>query len=221
MESDDYLMISGIQHFSFCRRQWALIHIEQLWSENSLTAEGRVMHSRVHDNVRDVRNGIITIRGLRIKSEKYHITGVCDAVEFIPCEDGITLRGKSGTWRVQPVEYKHGDKKYNDCDRLQAAAQALCLEEMFSCRIDTAAVFYCESRKRETIPLDDEIREKVRASVEEMYELYKRGYTPVVKETRKCRNCSLSELCLPALMCRRGKKSVNEYISGHITEELP
>lgn len=140
---DDYLMISGIQHFLFCRRRWALIHVENQWAENYFTADGRMFHDRVHERgVKDIRNGVLTIRGLNVSSAKFGISGCCDAVEFLPVNDGITLHGRDGLWKPLPVEYKRGRSKINNCDRLQVTAQAVCLEEMFSCVIDYGFIFY-------------------------------------------------------------------------------
>lgn len=220
MESDDYLLISGLQHFAFCRRQWALIHIEQQWSENLLTAEGRIVHERVHDiNSSGIRGGILTLRDLPVKSEKMRVTGCCDAVEFIPCESGITLNGRDGQWRICPVEYKRGHYKINDCDRLQAAAQAMCLEEMFSCEITEGAVFYHETRKREKFEISSELRENVLSAFREMHDLYSRGYTPKVKKHEGCKSCSLKELCLPSLQNGKGFSSVGEYMRISLKEE--
>ncbi|HHW94531.1 MAG TPA: CRISPR-associated protein Cas4 [Mogibacterium sp.] len=220
MESDDYLMISGIQHFLFCRRQWALIHVENQWDENGLTAEGQVMHKRVHDaSVRDVRNGIVTIRGLRLKSEKYRITGICDAVELLPDERGISFAKLDGTWRVRPVEYKRGKSKIEDCDRMQAVAQALCLEEMLSCEVNQCAIFYGETKRRETFDITEELREKATDVFTEMHKYYETSYTPKVKTTPKCRSCSLKDICLPELLRKPTCKSVKKYIEGHIAEE--
>ena len=145
---EDYLLISGIQHFSFCRRQWALIHIENRWDENQLTAEGRAMHARVHEaGMTTKRGGIITLRGLPVRSNRLMISGVCDAVELIPDDKGIPIRGRKGTWKIHPVEYKHGKTKKHDSDRLQLAAQSVCLEEMLACRIESASLYYGETRR--------------------------------------------------------------------------
>lgn len=220
MEDREYLLISGLQHFSFCRRQWALIHIEQQWVENELTAEGRAIHKRVHDvSSVDIRNGIITMRDMPVKSECLGISGCCDAVEFFPSDDGITLHGRQGRWGICPVEYKRGHQKSDDCDRLQVTAQAMCLEEMFSCRINEGAVFYNETRKKERFSLTDELRERVRLSFEEMSSMFSRGYTPKVKKHKGCNNCSLKEICLPALEQGRGFTSVAEYLSRALDEE--
>lgn len=214
----DYLMISGLQHFMFCRRQWALIHIEQQWNENFLTAEGRVVHDRVHDSdVKDFRNGILTIRGLNVKSEKMGLTGTCDAVEFIPDGHGISLNGYDGLWRIRPVEYKHGSSKINDCDRMQVIAQALCLEEMFCCEISEAHVFYNKTRQREKIEISTELREKVASMASEMHDCYSRGYTPKVKPNKACCSCSLSDLCLPDLL-KAKNKTVKNYMASYYRE---
>lgn len=179
---DEFLQLSGIQHFSFCRRQWALIHVEQQWEENILTAEGRVEHCRVHDSgITDKRNGKLTIRGLKIHSHELGISGECDAVEFSPTKDGITLYGKIGQWLVTPIEYKHGNIKISDCDRLQVTIQAMCLEEMFSCSIERAYIFYFESRRREEVILSHDLREAAEEMLREMHAYMKRKYTPKVK----------------------------------------
>lgn len=213
MEEKDYLLISGLQHFAFCRRQWALIHIEQQWVENVLTAEGRTIHSRVHDATStDIRNGIITMRDMQVKSERLGISGCCDAVEFFPSDNGITLHGREGQWGICPVEYKHGHQKSDDCDRLQVTAQAMCLEEMFFCKIEEGGVFYHETRKKERFRLTDELRETVRSSFAEMRDMFDRGYTPTVKKHKGCNNCSLKEICLPILQRGAGFASVAEYL---------
>ena len=213
MEDNEYLLISGLQHFSFCRRQWALIHIEQQWVENGLTAEGRIIHKRVHDaSSVDIRNGIITMRDMSVKSDRLGICGCCDAVEFFPSDNGITLHGRQGQWGICPIEYKHGHQKSEDCDRLQVTAQAMCLEEMFSCRINEGAIFYHETRKKEKFCLSDELRETVRLSFEEMSSMFKRGYTPTVKKHKGCSSCSLKDICLPALQREKGFVSVTEYL---------
>lgn len=213
MEEKEYLLISGLQHFSFCRRQWALIHVEQQWVENGLTAEGRTIHKRVHDaSSVDIRGGIITMRDMPVKSERLGICGRCDAVEFFPDDNGITLHGRRGQWGICPVEYKHGHQKSEDCDRLQVAAQAICLEEMFSCRIDEGAVFYHETRKKEKFPLTDELRETVRLSFAEMHDMFDRGYTPTVKKHPGCNSCSLKDTCLPSLRQGKGFASTAEYL---------
>lgn len=214
---EDYLLISGIQHFCFCRRQWALIHIENRWDENQLTAEGRAMHVRVHESgLITKRGGIITLRGLPVRSNRLMITGVCDAVELIPDEEGIPLRGRKGKWRIHPVEYKHGKEKKHDSDRLQLAAQCVCLEEMLVCRIERASLYYGETHNREDVIMDHLLREKLESIILEMHGYYQRKYTPKVRKMRSCRNCSLADICLPEIM---SGVSVEDYVHSHINED--
>ena len=217
---DEFLMLSGIQHFSFCRRQWALIHIEGKWCENRLTAEGRHNHHRVHDeSVVDIRNGVITMRGLRVYSRAYGISGECDAVEFQPTDDdGIVLNGRDGVWAPAPIEYKRGSSKVSDCDRLQLVAQIMCLEEMLSCKIDYGYLFYFETRRREKVDATQELRDTLKDMLEEMHAYMNREYTPKVKPSVACRNCSLNTECLPQIM--KKKESVATYIKKHIEEDV-
>ena len=218
MNDQDYALLSGIQHFSFCRRQWALIHIENLWDENVLTAEGEIVHKRVHDrDVEDMRNGVLTVRGLQVRSEKLKACGTCDAVEFTPDPNGISLKGRDGTGRVCPVEYKPGHTKASDCDRLQVCAQAMCLEEMFCCNIQEAYLYYAATRHREKVLLDTELRQKVITMFEEMRNYQDRGYTPKVRPGKFCEKCSLESSCIPQLL--RRKATVREYIDERIQEE--
>lgn len=217
---EDFLQISGIQHFAFCRRQWALIHVEQQWVENSLTAEGRMAHDRVHDSkIKDMRNGKITMRSLKIQSHRLGVSGECDAVEFSPAEDGITLHGREGQWNLAPVEYKHGTVKSNDCDRLQAVIQAMCLEEMFSYKIEKAYIYYLKNRRREEVILTDDIRQKAEYMLEEMHSYMNRKYTPKIKPGNRCKNCSIKDICLPEL-CKK-QVSVSEYIAHYMEADNP
>ena len=217
---DDYLLISGIQHFCFCRRQWALIHIENAWDENALTAEGRILHDRVHDSgIATSRSGTCTFRALPVQSSRLRITGECDAVEFVPDKDGIPINGRPGMWKVQPVEYKKGHPKVSDCDRLQLAAQCVCLEEMLGCKIDKAFLYYFETRHRQSVDIDDALRTKLENMISEMRGYFERCYTPKVHMTKSCQRCSLPNVCVPELQDRRAGDSVANYISMHLKDE--
>lgn len=197
---EDYLMLSGIQHFAFCRRQWAMIHIEQQWAENYRTTAGELMHRRAHDEGSFEKKGdLLTVRGLRISSRELGLSGQCDVVEFRRGEDGIELFGYDGKWKPTPVEYKHGAPKENNADELQLCAQAICLEEMFQAQIPGGYLYYGENRRRTYVEFTQEIREEVRRAAGEMHELFQRGHTPNVKPTAKCKVCSLENLCLPKL----------------------
>ncbi len=200
---DDMLMLSGIQHFAFCPRQWALIYIECQWAENSLTAEGRILHSKVDDPSRRVlNNNTLTLRRVHAVSKRLGLYGVCDAVELSPLADGeedggIPHEKYPGRFLPRPVEYKRGHPKTSDCDRLQLAAQAMCLEEAYSVKIPAAFLFYWETRRRETVEITDELRLKTERCAEKMHELYSLKSTPAAVPSKNCKCCSLSDICMP------------------------
>lgn len=214
---DNYLMISGIQHFKFCRRQWALIHVEQQWEENVHTIMGELMHKKVHDPcITEKRRDTLVVRALPVSSRIMGISGECDVVEFHKCEDGIKLYGHRGLYSVYPVEYKKGKPKLTEEDKLQLTAQALCLEEMFSTEIPEGAIFYGETRRRDVVEFHEELRLEVKRMFQEMHQYYDRNYTPKVKYSKACNACSLKEVCLPKL----GKAvSVKSYMNQILEEE--
>jgi CRISPR-associated exonuclease Cas4 len=214
----DYLQLSGIQHFLFCRRQWALIHIEQQWAENLRTTDGKLMHRNAHDTQSHTRRGdVLTVRGLKIHSPKLGLSGECDVVEFHRDPNGVSLAMADGLWRPYPVEYKRGAVKPNHMDEAQLCAQAMCLEEMLCCKIPDGALFYGETRHREPVAFSSELRQEVEGTVLEMHELFQRGSTPKVKPTKACSACSLRELCLPKLM---NKKSVGGYLRKELEDTV-
>lgn len=216
---DDFRMISELQHFAFCRRQWALIHLEQQWSENRLTAEGEVIHKNAHDeNFSESRSGLITVRGLRVASEGLGVIGQCDVVEFLKVEegqDGAILRGHRGRWNVIPIEYKRGREKYDECDELQLCCQALCLEEMLASVIPYGFIYYHEVRRRSRVSFTEELRQHVNDVLLEMHHYAERKYIPHVKPSKKCSSCSLKDHCLPYL---QKTYSVKEYYAEQIRE---
>ena len=198
---DDFLQLSGIQHFAFCRRQWALIHIERQWRENLLTVEGDLLHTKAHDaGKRERRTDTLILRDLPVWSRCLGLSGKCDVVEFHQTKQGISLHGEEGEWAPYPVEYKRGKPKAHQADELQLCAQAMCLEEMLCCTIEEGALFYGEPRRRTTVCFSPELRQQVQEIADEMHHLYCRGYTPKVKPTKGCGACSLKEICLPGLV---------------------
>jgi CRISPR-associated exonuclease Cas4 len=215
---EDYLQLSGIQHFLFCRRQWALIHIEEQWKENLLTTEGMILHKRTHNEaLSEMRGDILILRGLRVSSASLGISGQCDVVEFHRDENGVTIQGRVGLWRPFPVEYKRGRPKSNQCDEVQLCAEAMCLEEMLNVSVCNGALFYGETRRRTDVQFNDDLRKIVRDSFEEMHQLFSRGYTPKVRTGKWCNSCSLEDVCMPVLSKR---KSVKEYISDKLCENF-
>lgn len=199
MESE-YLQLSGIQHFCFCRRQWALIHLEQQWQENLRTAEGQLDHIRCHnDSLREKRGDLLTIRGMRVVSHTLRLSGICDVVEFHADTNGVPLRGREGLWQPFPVEYKHGTSKQSDADRLQLCAQAIALEEMLVCTVPRGAFYYAADRRREIVEFTSELRENTIRTAAAMNDCFMRGHTPKVRPGKHCNACSLKALCLPTL----------------------
>ena len=184
-KEDDYLMLSGIQHFAFCRRQWALIHLEQQWTENYRTMDGNFMHRQAHDGTSyEKRKDTIISRGMPVFSRTMGVNGICDIVEFHADESGTLIHTFGGKYIPMPIEYKRGKPKEHDADVLQVVAQAMCLEEMLDCKIMEGALYYGETKHRVKILISEEDRQKVREMFEEMHHYYERGYTPRAKKEK-------------------------------------
>ena len=216
-KEEDYLQLSGIQHFAFCRRQWALAYIELQWDENVRTVEGKLLHEKAHDPTNAEKRGdLIISRGMPVYSRELGISGECDVVEFHRSQDGITLFGRDGLYEVIPIEYKRGKPKENDVDILQLMAQALCLEEMLCCKISFGYLYYGETRHRKIVEFTEGIRYKTKDMFLEMHQYYERRYTPRVKRSKACNACSLKDICLPALGIA---KSATDYINSRLSEE--
>ena len=214
--SDNYLLISGIQHFVFCRRQWALIHIEQIWDENFFTIDGQIKHRIVDTGIDyQAQKNKRTIRGMPIVSHTLKMRGKCDVVELHPNPNGFYFSKYNDKYSVYPVEYKRGRPKKDESDIMQLLAQAICLEEMLGVRIDSGACFYFETRRRERVEFTAELRSRLFAIIDEMNGYYYRRYTPKVKRTKRCNMCSLKDYCLPELS---GRPSVMEYIEMRLQE---
>lgn len=210
-------MLSELQHFSFCRRQWALIHLEQQWAENLLTIQGLLMHEKAHSETVEKRGGKIIVRGLHVCSHRLKLTGICDVVEFDEEPDGISIHGHGGTYRVTPVEYKRGRPKEHDADELQLCAQALCLEEMLCCGIPKGYLYYGQPHRRTEVELSAELRAKITSMLEEIHHYRRRGHTPKVRPDSRCSACSLKEICQPALLKSR-HVSASAYIRQTLSE---
>lgn len=215
-DEDDFLLLSGIQHFVFCKRQWALIHIEQQWYENVRTIEGEILHEKTHDEtVKEKRGEIIISRGMKVFSRKMGVTGTCDVVELHENTKGVTIFGREGTYKPVPIEYKRGKPKENESDILQLSAQAMCLEEMLLCEIPEGFLYYGEIKRRIKIEINNELRHKVQKILSEMHDLYGKKYTPKVKLSKSCKACSMMEVCIPKL-CKN--PSALYYIKRNIED---
>ncbi|MEW5871261.1 MAG: CRISPR-associated protein Cas4 [Chloroflexota bacterium] len=217
-----WLPLSGIQHFLFCRRQWALIHVERQWQDNALTVEGKIMHRRVDDPFfTEKRGGVIVARAAPVASPALGLQGVCDVVEFTQVEastagEWVRLPGREGRYQPAPVEYKRGREKHGPCDEAQLCAQAMCLEEMLAVSIPAGSLYYGRTRQRVGIEFTSELREIVRKAAAEMHAYFERGYTPRVKPSRACRSCSLADACLP--MLQEKLPAASKYIQEQVEE---
>ena len=203
--TDDLIMLSALQHFVFCPRQCALIHIEQLWAENVLTAEGRIMHDKVDTANRESRGNIRIEYGVPMRSLRLGLIGKADVVEFH--KDG-------DRWIPFPVEYKRGKPKPGNCDKVQLCAQAICLEEMMNVRIPEGALFYGETRHRHDVEFDTALRKETEEAAVRLRELIASGTTPPPVYSARCKKCSLVEVCLPQI-----NKKASNYLLKVIEEE--
>lgn len=216
---DELLMLSGIQHFFFCKRQWALIHVEQQWQDNLRTQEGHFVHQRVDDPFLDESRGdVIISRAFPLVSYSLGLAGIADIIEFIRSGAGIPIPNHDGRWLMKPVEYKRGKPKIDERDEVQLCAQVICLEEMFSVRIEVADLYYNEIRRRQHLNITDDMRLRVLSLANEMHDVFRSGITPEAESGKHCSLCSLVDLCVPKLT--KKKSPVRRYIGRHVSEAL-
>ena len=202
---DDLLMISALQHFLFCPRQCALIHIEQLWQENLFTAEGRIMHERVHEAGSESRKNIRVEYSLHIKSYRLGLTGMADVVEF-------HRESSDRPWQPFPVEYKRGRPKKDQVDEVQLCAQAMCIEEMLNTPVPEGALYYGKKHRRTPVTFNARLRELTVETAQALHELINSGITPPPEyDHRKCDNCSFVQVCLPRTVQKKSR--VKNYIA--------
>ncbi len=216
---EELLALSGIQHFAFCQRQWALIHIEKQWKENLRTVEGKQLHERVDNpDFFESRGGILTARSVQLSSYNLGFFGVADIVEFYYTEDGgVPLTGRKGKWKPVPVEYKRGKPKKDIIDEVQLCAQGICIEEMLGTNIEHGYLYYGETRHRTKVLLDEDLRNRVFELSDRMHSLYKEQITPkAITYDKNCKSCSLVDICLPKLSTN--KISVSNYIKKYIED---
>jgi len=219
---DELLPISALQHLEFCRRRCALIHIEGMWAENAQTAEGRILHDKVHEVGSETVAGVYVSRGLRLRSLTWGLFGVADLVEFHPLdnesnEQGAALPSRPGRWRPYPVEYKRGRRKTESSYLVQLCAQAICLEEILETSVPAGALYHGKSRRRQEVVFDASLREKTQGNICRLHELIAAGVTPPPEGGPKCRFCSLAGQCMPKLPPTR---SARRYVSRMISQLL-
>jgi len=206
---NDMLMLSALQHILFCERQCALIHIEQQWEENIFTVEGNIMHEKVHESSNELRGNLKIVRSVPLRSLMLGISGIADVVEYHKDND-------TGNWIAYPVEYKRGKPKEHRADEVQLCAQAICLEEMQEIKILRGALFYGKTRRKMEVVFDEELRNLTINTAEKLHLLIKNGKTPPAKYERKCKACSLFNLCMPQL--KNNTNSVEKYMAKMLDE---
>jgi CRISPR-associated exonuclease Cas4 len=211
---DDLLPLSGLQHMIFCERQCALIHVEQVWAENLLTAEGRIMHDRVHDAGSVSRGDVRVEYAMPLRSLRLGLIAKADVVEFhrriVPGEE------VPETWQPFPVEYKHGKPKKDNSDKVQLCAQAMCLEEMLGVDVPQGAIFYGKTRRRQDVTFESELRKQTEETAKKFHALVESGKTPKPVYTKRCNSCSVYEFCMPKTVERR--RSIKRYILNSVSE---
>ena len=217
------VMLSSLQHYLFCPRQCALIHVEGVWCENFLTAAGRQLHERVDRRGGETRKDVHLATALRLTSQRLGLTGVADMVEFhrqeTPLDESgqtvaVRLSGRNGYWRPFPVEYKRGAPKSHRADEVQLCAQALCLEEMLEVTIAAGALFYGETKRRTEVAFDSELRTLTEDVAANVHALMRTDLRPPPRPGEWCKACSIVEECSPKLSCRSARLWLKKEIEN-------
>ncbi|MBD1998456.1 CRISPR-associated protein Cas4 [Leptolyngbya sp. FACHB-541] len=185
MELDDYVLISALQHYAYCPRQCALIHVEQTFDENLYTLRGHRVHETVNIPEYELIEGVRVERALPLWSHQLGLTGIADVVEFYT--DGTPY----------PVEYKSGPRKPREADELQLCAQAICLEEMTGRPVPIGAIFHHASRRRREVQFNDDLRSLVIETTQKVRSLVTTTQLPLPVADERCPDCSLIETCMP------------------------
>lgn len=221
---DELLPLSALQHFIYCERQAALIHVEQVWIENVWTVEGGHLHENVISGEAESRGDLRIARDLSIRSLRLGVTGRADVIEFhrVKVSRGVEVAGLGGRWRPFPVEYKRGQPKHHSADEVQLCAQALCLEEMLDCEILKGALFYGQPRRRLEVTFDAALRDLTESAARGFREMFMRRETPpAVYERWKCQECSLLEICRPRAAEHRVDRYLETALEGSASAEHP
>lgn len=206
---DDLIQLSALQHYAFCPRQCALIHLEQVWQENRLTAEGRIMHEHVHEEGDESRGDVCIERGIALRSFRLGVIGKADVVEY--------HRQPDGSWQAFPVEYKRGKPKVDESDKIQLCAQAICLEEMMNVCIPSGAIFYGRTRRRLDVEFSEALRQATQQTAGAVRQLLSERTTPKPVYAKRCDNCSIVSECLPKTIQK--KRTVEGYIKRMLEEK--
>lgn len=225
IEDENLIMISALQHYLFCKRQCALIHLEGVWTENRLTAEGKILHEHVDAGGRESRKTVRMATSIRLVSHRLGLSGIADMVEFHASNDEFDSLGRrvavspkdmQGLWRPFPVEYKRGRPKTHHADEVQLCAQAICLEEMLGVFIPLGALFYGEPRRRTEVTFDMELRKLTEDTAKGIHELFISGVTPEPSFGKGCASCSIIDSCKPKQLA--SNRSVTQWLNHQLDE---
>jgi CRISPR-associated exonuclease Cas4 len=204
-DDDDLFPLSALQHWLVCPRQCALIHLEQAWLDNQLTAEGNVLHARVDQGGAETRGALRRAWALPLRSTRLGLAGKADLVEFVAADGGEV---------PFPVEHKRGREKTDDRDRVQLCAQALCLEEMTGTVVPEGALFYHATRRRVVVPFDEALRRRTEDAARSVRAMIASGRTPPPVPCSACDRCSLADLCLPSALGKRHANATQYFAKG-------
>jgi len=214
---EDYLLISGIQHFMFCKHQWGLIHIEDVWQDNVLTYEGSLLHERVHNpELNESRGDTFFSRSVAVVSHKYKIQGVIDLIEFVRDDKGLYIEERQACYQPYLVEYKRGKPKEGLEDEVQLCAQAMAFEEMKNFELDYGYIYYFQINRRIKVTFSQQLRNTVIKLLSEMNEYFRKQETPKPVKMDSCRSCSLTHICSKNF----AKKNTEKYIKNVFEEML-
>jgi CRISPR-associated exonuclease Cas4 len=200
---DRFIQLSAIQHYVFCPRQCALIHVEDTWRDNLYTVRGNILHGKVDTDTFETRGAAKTVRGLRIHSFRLGLAGRCDVVEF--------RTGSDGQSEIIPVEFKAGRPKQDVSDEVQLCAQALCLEEMLGVSVRRGAFFYGKIRRRVQLEITEQLRKQTEEIIAAVHVFVSRKYVPQARYEKKCATCSLLDICQPKAM---NERKLRNYLKG-------
>lgn len=205
---EELVPISALTHYVYCPRRCALVHIEQIWTENRFTAEGRIMHEHVHEEGDESRGNVRIERGASLRSLRLGLIGKADVVEY--------HRQADGTWQAFPVEHKRGKPKIDHSDKIQLCAQAICLEEMLNASIPAGALFYGKTRRRLDVEFDEALRQETQNIAQKTHDLIDAGITPAPVYAKRCESCSLIAECMPKTIQK--KRTVESYLKRMLDE---
>lgn len=211
-ENGELIALSYLSQYGYCPRRAGLLMLDCIWTENVFTVEGSIAHERAHSGGIEARSGCIKMFDMPLVSSELGLTGKTDCLEAHPDKNGVLLKQYSGKYRLYPVEYKHGVVRNEKEYHIQLCGQAMCLEEMLGCYIETGALYFTGNRKREEIVFNSILRDEVIDTASKLHKMLAAKVLPPATKSSKCYKCSLNDVCMPTLI----KKNAREYVNSLI-----